>query len=204
MAREHRRVGINGLRQAFDEVRFGTRRILNLRESLPSAEDAAARAESWLRQQQVDGADEVLIVTGRGNRSIGGFSPVRDSVQRLLHVLKRRGVVSGHDEHTPGSFVVHVAPIAALWESPRRNRDRGKLPDSSIPPSLADLHPETRELLRELAERALENLGLKDTSGFVEAEMLHQFGAIAAGIGDDPRAEARLRSALRAALEQYE
>ena len=171
---------------------------------MPSAADAAARAESWLRQQQVDGADDVLIVTGRGNRSIGGFSPVRDAVRRLLHVLKRRGVVSGHDEHTPGSFVVHMAPMAALWESPRRNRDRGTLPASSTPPSLADVHPETRELLRELAERALEGLGLKDTSAFVEAEMLRQFGAIAAGIGDGPRREARLRAALRAALDQSE
>lgn len=202
MSRDDRRVGTNGLHQAFDEVRFGARRTLNLRESLPSAADAAARAEAWLRQQQVNRAGEVLIITGRGNRSFEGFSPVRDAVRRLLHVLKRRGVVAGHDEHTPGSFVVHLAPVTALWESPRRNRDRGAMPPERTPPSLTELKPETRLLLRRLAERALESLGLKETESFVEAEMLRQFGAIAAGIGDGPRRESRLRAALRAALEE--
>jgi hypothetical protein len=195
---------MNGLRQAFDEMRFGARRTLNLRESLPSAADAAARADAWLRQQQVNRADEVLIITGRGNRSAEGFSPVRDAVRRLLHVLKRRGVVTGHDEHTPGSFVVHIAPLTALWESPRRNRDRGIVPPAQTPPSLSELQPETRLLLRHLAERALEALGLKETEDFLEAEMLRQFGAIAAGIGEGPRREARLRAALRAALDREE
>jgi hypothetical protein len=202
MSRDSRRVGMNGLRQAFDDMRFGARRTLNLRESLPSAAEAAARADAWLRQQQVSGADEVLIITGRGNRSAEGFSPVRDAVRRLLHVLKRRGVVAGHDEHTPGSFVVHIAPIAALWESPRRNRDRGIVPPGQTPPSLSELQPETRLLLRHLAERALEALGLKQTGDFLEAEMLRQFGAIAAGIGEGPMREARLRAALRAALDR--
>jgi hypothetical protein len=204
MSRDDRRVGMNGLRQAFDEMRFGARRTLNLRESLPSAADATARADAWLRQQQVNRADEVLIITGRGNRSVEGFSPVRDAVRRLLHVLKRRGVVTGHAEHTPGSFVVTLAPLTALWESPRRNRDRGVVPPARTPPSLDELQPETRVLLRHLAERALEGLGLKDTEDYLEAEMLRQFGAIAAGIGEGPRREARLRAALRAALEQEE
>lgn len=44
---------MTGLQHAFDEVRFGAARTLNLRESLPTARDAASRLESWLRQQQV-------------------------------------------------------------------------------------------------------------------------------------------------------
>jgi hypothetical protein len=204
MSRDNRRVGMNGLRQAFDEMRFGARRTLNLRETLPSAADAAARAEAWLRQQQVNRADEVLIITGRGNRSAEAFSPVRDAVRRLLYVLKRRGVVAGHDEHTPGSFVVHLAPVTALWESPRRNRDRGVAAPPSIPPSLDELQLETRLLLRDLAERTLERLGLKETSSFLDTEMLRQFGAIAGGIGEGPLREARLCAALRAALDQEE
>ncbi len=204
MNRPSRRIGLKGLRQAFDEVRFGAQRTLNLRESLPTPEDATARAEAWLRQQQVDRADEVLIVTGRGNQSEGGVSVVRDAVIRLLHVLKRRGVITGHEEHTPGSVVVTLAPLSALWESPRRNRGRGIAPPPATPPSLDDLDDETRTMLRNLAERALEGLGLKDTATFLQGEMLRQFGAIAATVGDAPGREARLRTAIRAALDQHE
>src|SRR4051794_3816358 len=121
MRRPDRGEGLKGLRQAFDEVRFGAQRTLNLRDTLPTAADAVARTEAWLRQQQVERAEEVLIITGRGNQSEGGVSVVRDAVIRLLLVLKRRGVVRGHDEHTPGSFVVTLADVSALWESPKRN-----------------------------------------------------------------------------------
>jgi hypothetical protein len=204
MNRPSRRVGLKGLRQAFDEVRFGAERTLNLRESLPTPDAATVRTEAWLRQQQVDRADEVLIVTGRGNQSEGGVSVVREAVLRLLHVLKRRGVIAGHEEHTPGSFVVILAPLSALWESPRRNRGRGIAPQPKNPPSLDELDEETRTMLRNLAERALEGLGLKDTATFLQGEMLRQFGAIAATVGDAPGREARLRTAVRAALEQHE
>jgi hypothetical protein len=204
MNRPRRRAGLKGLRQAFDEVRFGPQRTLNLRESLPTPADAAARAEAWLRQQQVERAAEVLIVTGRGNQSEGGLSVVREAVVRLLHVLKRRGVITAHEEHTPGSFIVTPAPLSALWESPRRNRGRGIAPPPKTPPSLDDLDDDTRMMLRDLAERALEGLGLKDTATFLQGEMLRQFGAIAATVGDAPGREVRLRTAIRAALDQNE
>jgi hypothetical protein len=203
MRRPGRSVGLNGLRQAFDEARFGPARTLNLRESLPTAADAAIRAEAWLRQQQVDRAEEVLIITGRGNQSHGGVSLVREAVIRVLHALARRGVVAGHQEHTPGSLVVTLAPVSALSESPRRKSERVPLPPPS-PPSLSDLDEESRALLRDLAERALEGLGVKDTSAFLEGEMLKQFGAIAATIGDAPEREKRLKSAIRAAMEEHE
>jgi hypothetical protein len=204
MSRPSRRDGLKGLRQAFDEVRFGAQRTLNLRESLPTPEDATARAESWLRQQQVERADEVLIITGRGNQSKGGVSVVREAVIRLLFVLRRRGVVAGHEEHTPGSFVVSLAPMSALWESPRRNGGRGVAPPPPTPPSLDDLDADTKTMLRNLAERALEGLGLKDTTPFLQGEMLRQFGAIAATVGDAPDRETRLRAAIRSALDEHE
>ena len=47
-------------------------------------------------------------------------------------------------------------------------------------------------MLRDLAERALEGLGVKDTAAFLHGEMLKQFGAIAASVGDQPGREARL------------
>ena len=195
---------MKGLRQAFDEVRFGAQRTLNLRDSLPTAAAATTRTEAWLRQQQVERAGEVLIITGRGNHSADGVSVVREAVIRLFHVLKRRGVIREHEEHTPGSFVVTLADVSALWESPRRNRDRGVAPPPPVPPSLDDLDPDVRVMLRNLAERALEGLGVKDTATFLQGEMLKQFGAIAATIGDAPGREERLRAAIRVALDQHE
>ena len=204
MTSPRRRTGLSDLRQAFDEMRFGAENTLNLRDSLPTAAMAEARTEAWLRQRQVDRAAEVLIITGRGNQSDGGVSVVREGVQRLLLVLRRRGVVAGHLEHTPGSFVVTLAPLQALWESPRRKRGRGVAPMPPSPPSLESLDAETRSTLRNLAERSLEGLGIKDTDAFVPGEMLRQFGAIAATVGEAPDRDRRLAAAVRAALAQHE
>ena len=198
------RVGLNGLKQAFDEARFGPQRTLNLRESLPTADQATKRAESWLRQAQVARAGEVLIVTGRGRGSEGGVSVVREAIHALLHVLRRRGVVREFREHTAGSFVVTLAQIAELWEAPRRKRDRGKADPPDEPPSLQGLDETTRVLLRNLAERALEGLGVKETTEFIEGEMARQFSAIVASIGPERDDDASLRDAIRAALEQHE
>jgi len=204
MRHPKRRVGLSGLRNAFDEVRFGAQRTLNLRDSLPTPDAAAARAEAWLRQQQVDRASEVLVITGRGNQSENGVSVVREAVLRLLYVLRRRGVVSSHQEHTPGSFVVKLAPVAALWESPRRKGGRGVEPQPATPPSLDALDETTLGLLRALAERTLDAMGVREPAQFVEAEMLRQFGVIAKAVGTAPGREERLRNAVRNALEQQE
>ena len=53
MAESRRIHGLVGLQRAFDEVRFGATRTLNLRESLPTGAEAARRLEAWLRQHQV-------------------------------------------------------------------------------------------------------------------------------------------------------
>lgn len=204
MNRPKRPVGLQGLQQAFDEARFGASRTLNLRELLPTADQATTRTDTWLRQQQIEKAAEVLIITGRGNNSEAGISVVREAVIRLLHQLRRRGVVSGHEEHTAGSFVVKLAPVSALWESPKRNAGRGVAALPKTPPSLDELDDETRLLLRNLAERALEGLGIKETAEFLPGEMLKQFGAIAKSVGDAPDRERRLRAAVRAALDQHE
>lgn len=193
------------LHRAFDEARFGPRRTLNLREWLPTPEAAVARAEPWLRQCQVEGAEEVLIITGRGKHSAAGFSIVRQATIRLLHALKRSGVVAGHAEHTAGSFIVTIAPLSALWETPKRRRSRPPGPPPRITPASLDaLDADSQRILRDLAERALEGLGVKDTTPFLQGEMLRQFTAIAATIGNVPTRHARLRAALRAALNQHE
>lgn len=199
-----RRVGLDGLRQAFDEVRFGAERILNLRETLPTGDEAARRVELWLRQQQVDKAGEVLVITGRGNASHDGVSVVREAVIRTFHQLKRKGVVAEHAEHTPGSFVVTLAKLSQLVEAPARRRHPEDAPKPASPPSLESLEPPTRKLLRDLAERALESLGVFEKGTFLEGEMLRQFGAIAATVPPGPDREVRLRQAIRLAMEDYE
>ena len=210
MGRSRRRVPLTGLRQAFDEARFGPSRTLNLRESLPTAAEAAVRTEAWLRQQQMQARDvdeaEVLIITGRGRNSPGGVSVVRSTVLSLLSRLKHAGVVGDHREHSPGSFVVALAPVRSLWDAPKRRRNAEVSPPAPPEPAtLAVLDGDTRKLLRDLAERSLEMLGVRgDRDAFIEGEMLRQFGAIAASLPQGPRREERLRAALRVALEQYD
>ena len=208
MARSRRGMPLSGLRQAFDEARYGNGRTLNLRDGLPTPAEAVARAEAWLRQQQVElstrrGDGEVLIITGRGNNSPGGISVVRSAIEGLLHRLKQRGVVASHREHTPGSFVVTLAPVHALWSSPTRAPEIAPPPPD--PPSLEALDAETRALLRQLAERSLEQLGVRgDRDRFIDAEMVRHFSALAATIAADHQREDRLRAAIRRALEEYD
>ena len=200
-----RGVGLRGLWQAFDDARFGGDRTLNLRASLPTADEAARRAEIWLRQKQVEKAGEVLVVTGRGNNSEAGFSVVREAIIRTLHDLRRRNVVKEWEEHTPGSFVVRPDSMAALVEAPRRKQASPPRPAS--PPSLESLDPETRTLLRDLAERVLEGLGVHTKEPFLEGEMLKQFSRLARMIPphlEDRAREAYLREAVRRTLDDYE
>jgi hypothetical protein len=202
LATYHRRQLV-ALRQALDEARFGSERTLNLRASLPSAEEATRRAEAWLRQQQAARAGEVLVVTGRGNASPGGVSVVREQVVRLLASLRRRGVVADVREHTPGSFVVRLASLRTLTEAPRRRREPAAAPPPADPPAIRELEPETRRLLRRLAEHALQGLGIAGGEPFVEAEMIRQFALLAAGVPDGADREARLRDVIQRAIDDY-
>jgi hypothetical protein len=190
--------------KAFDEAAFGPRNILNLRDSLPTAADARHRTESWLRERQIARADEVLVITGRGNQSPGGVPVVRGAILSLLPLLRRRGVVSEWREHSPGSFVVRLASITELLEAPRRKGDRDSQPIEVDPRALAALDGSTRSLLRRLAVRSLEVLGVRETDKFVDAEMLSKFNALASGVPPGIAGEVRLRDAIKAALEQLD
>lgn len=192
------------LQQAFDELHFGPSHTLNLREQLPTAEQAVQRAEAWLRERQMARAGEVLVITGRGNQSEGGVSVVREAVAKLLTALKRRGVVTAVREHTPGSFVVRLAPVSALFEGGQRKREtRQTVPRD--PAVLAGLEPETRRLLRRLAQRVLESLGATRLDGrFVTDEMVRQFTVIAPGVPNGPDRELLLRSAIRLAMAELD
>jgi hypothetical protein len=194
----HKRHRLAEVKHALDEARFGSDRTLNLRASLPAAQEATRRAESWLRERQVAGVTEVLVITGRGNSSEDGHSVVREAVATLLRTLRRQGVVDETTQHTPGSFVVVLAPMRRLWESPRRKKDvLRRAPDAGPMPGI---EPETEQLLRELATRSLHALGVRDSSAFLDKEMATQFAALLRGLPDGADREARMRDAIRRAL----
>jgi hypothetical protein len=198
------RVSLQPVWKAFDEAEFGAKNILNLRESLPTGADARHRAEGWLRERQISQSSEVLLITGRGNQSPGGVSAVRAAIVSLLPLLRRKGVVSEWREHSPGSFVVRLAPITEMLDAPRRKRDREETQAPPDPLALAGLDTSTRSLLRRLAARSLEALGVRDIDKFIEAEMLSKFNSLAGGIAPGVEGEVRLRDAIAAALEQLD
>jgi len=112
--------------------------------------------------------------------------------------------VSEWKEHTSGSFVVRLASISSLLDAPRRKRERGAIQETSNPDSIKALDSSTLSLLRRLAIRSLESLGVRDPTSFVEAEMLAKFNSLAGGITPGAEGEARLREAIKAALEQLD
>ena len=191
------------IQKAFDELRFGAERTLNLRLTLPTAQQAAARVESWLRQHQVQRSGEVLVITGRGNNSEGGVSVVREASIRVFHELRRKGVLEGFAEHTPGSFVVTLAPVSAMLDAGKRRREQPPAPPPT-PPTLTALDEATRDALRVLAERSLDALGMRERAPFVEAEMLRLFGRLAASVPEGPNRERRLRDAIGAAMAEFD
>ena len=198
------RTPLHSVWTAFDEASFGLKNILNLREFLPTAADARFRVEAWLRERQVSKAGIVLVITGRGNQSPNGVSPVREATVALLPSLRRRGVVSEWKEHSPGSFVVKLAPISTLLDAPRRKREHNSSTPIPKPRSLEGLESSTLVLLRKLAVRSLESLGIRDPANFIEAEMVSKFNSLAAGVTPGVEGEARLREAIATALEHLD
>ncbi len=192
----------NHIQKAFDEVRFGSSRTLNLRESLPTADEARARADSWIRGKQVERAGELLVITGRGKGSEDGVAVVRQTILALFPSLRRRNVITKWEEHTAGSFVVTLAPVAAMFEAPGRRRERAvPLP---VPQSLSALDPETLSLLRDLASASLVMLGVHQPERFVESEMTTKFAKLTAALSGAEDPETELRAAIRHALEELE
>lgn len=190
------------LLRAFDEAQFGPARTLNLCESLPTVEAARIRSESWLRERQMQGEREVLIITGRGNSSYGGRSPVREGIVNSFPMLRRKGVVSEWREHSPGSFEVVLAPISALFDAPRRKGDsRGKENTAPARPLLEGLDPATTERLRYLAMRSLETLGIDQVASLVEAEMVSRFSLLA---GKTVGTSRDIKQAIEIAIEELD
>lgn len=196
----------SSLAHAFDEVRFGPARTLDLRAGLPSVAEAMERAEVWLRDRQVAKAGTVLVITGRGLGSPGGVGAIRQATVKLLSRLRRAGVVREVRTHTPGSFVVDLAPMTALF-APRARTRRRRI--SAVvpaePAAVSGLDAETRRDLRRLAEYALASLGAPVAHRFVEDEMLRQHAVLLECMAPDETDRAgRLRFLVAAALRAYE
>lgn len=186
--------------RGLDELRFGPERMLNLRESLPTAREAVVRCEKWLREQQVRDAREVLIITGRGSHSVGGIPVIKQAIEKLLFSLRRRGVVHAHAEHNPGAFAVTLAPLRALSDAAARRRDpRRASPDFAF----EGLAGETVSLLRDLAERSLESLSVDPTVDRVRDEMHRHLRVLAPGLGGR-EGDDELRDVLRRAIAEYD
>jgi hypothetical protein len=193
---------LKALWSALDEATFGVERTLNLREQLPSAADARARTETWLRARQVTRTESVLIITGRGNQSTGGVSIVREEILRLLPSLRRRGIVESWREHNPGALVVNLAPLNALLGAGRRRRDNELREKPSHPAALNGISPETRGLLRQLAIARLDALAVDATDQFIEDEMMRIFSTLLRSVPADGDRETSLQSAIRLAIEE--
>jgi hypothetical protein len=194
------------IQQAFDAARFGPSRTLNLRDGLPSGDEAAQRAIAWLRERQVTApGEDVLIITGRGKGSPDGVPVVREAVQRLFPMLRRRGVIVEAREHTAGAFIVRLASLRDLVDAPRRNKRRTPPPEPRDPAVLAGLDPETRAALRRLADYALDAFGVsRRTAAFVADEMVRQYSRLVESLPETADRDVRLRRAIDAALEEYE
>ena len=193
------------LHRAFDELRFGPSRTLDLRSTLPTAAEAVRRLEPWLRERQMAKVAEVLVITGRGKGSVGGIAVVRGAVSRLFITLKRKGVVAGVGEHTPGSFVVSLAPIRALFETMPRSRARAPRAAPADPKEFEALSASARAELRWLAERSLDALGAPRTERFVRDEMKRQFAVLSSAIAPtEKHREKRLRTLIAAAADAFD
>lgn len=188
---------------ALERARFGPLRTLNVRVSLLTAEESAARVEAWLRSKQVELTGDVLVITGRGAGSIGGVPVVKDATQRVLNRLRRLKVIEAYGEDTPGSFVVTLAPLRSLLEAPKRRSTPSPMP-ARRKPNIRGLKPDTRDRLQYLAGRALDALGVKRvTDKQVEAEMERQFSLIARTAPSGVDADKWVDSAVSRALREY-
>ena len=188
---------------ALERARFGPLRTLNVRASMLSGDESAARVEAWLRSKQVELKGDVLVITGRGAGSIGGIPVVKDATLRVLNRLRRLSVIESFGEDTPGSFVVTLAPLRALLEAPAR-RSTPKPAPSRRKPNILGLKPETRQRLRYLAARSIDALGVKRaTERQLETEMERQFSMIARTAPAGADADKWVDSAISRALTEY-
>jgi len=195
----------NALYRAFDEAQFGDARTLNVRDGLPTGAEAAARTDAWLRQKQVEGAREVLVITGRGTHSVSALPVIKTHVARRIAALRRAGVVANVTEHTPGSYVVQLSPMSSMLAASERLSPRSHETAGPLPRSMASLTPATQRMLRDLAERTLASLGIRNTtSAMITDEMERQTTLLTRSMPRDADRESWIRRAALRVLNDLE
>ena len=199
---QHRKPKLTALWHALDEAAFGAERILNLRESLPSAAEARSRTEVWLRARQVTKPEEVLIITGRGNQSAGGVGIIRKEILAMMPGLRRRGIVESWREQSPGSLIVKIAPTSSLFSAPKRRRGKENPHILHEEKVLEGLDDKTASMLRQLALRNLDTLGVDHETEFVKKEMQQIFSMLMSALPAGSRSEEALQLSIRNALEE--
>lgn len=197
----------NALYRAFDEAQFGDARTLNVRDGLPTGAEAAARTDAWLRLKQVEGVREVLVITGRGTHSISALPVIKTHVARRIAALRRAGVVASVTEHTPGSYVVRLSPMSSMLAASERSSSRSgqERKAQKLPQSIASLTPETQRIVRDLAERTLVSLGVRNTSSsIINDEMERQTALLTRSMPRDADRENWIRRAALRVLNDLE
>src|SRR5215211_2159853 len=194
---ERRKPKLTALWRALDEAAFGNERTLNLRESLPSAAEARDRTEVWLRGRQVTKPEEVLIITGRGNQSAGGIGIIRREILAMMPGLRRRGIVESWREQSPGSLIVKLAPTSALFSAPKRRRGKEARDIAQSDNVLEGVDVTTASMLRQLALRNLDGLGVDHDSEFVKKEMQQIFSTLMNALPAGTRTEEALQASIR-------
>lgn len=193
---------LTALWRALDEAAFGSERTLNLRELLPSAAGARTRTEVWLRARQVTKPEEVLIITGRGNQSAGGIGVIRREILAMMPGLRRRGIVESWREQSPGSLIVKLAPTSSLFSAPKRRRSKENSEEGRTDRVLEGLDQTTSTMLRHLALRNLDALGINHDDEFVQQEMEQIFSTLTSALPPGARTEEALRSSIQNALDE--
>lgn len=193
---------LTALWRALDEAAFGSERTLNLRELLPSAAEARTRTEVWLRARQVTKPEEVLIITGRGNQSAGGIGVIRREILAMMPGLRRRGIVESWREQSPGSLIVKLAPTSSLFSAPKRRRSKENSEEGRTDRVLEGLDQTTSTMLRHLALRNLDALGINHDDEFVQQEMEQIFSTLTSALPPGARTEEALRSSIQNALDE--
>lgn len=196
-------VNVHPIERAFDELRFGASRTLNLRDGLPTVAEAETRVEAWLRLKQAEGGGDVLVITGRGLGSLDGVGKVREAVLRRCTRLKRLNVVVSLREHGPGAVVVAVASLRALVSAPRLRTGQKVPPSVADPEELAALPDDLRALLREIATLTIQRLGVRDpNTEMILGEMRSQFASLASGVAGSHDPDLALRRVAARLLQE--
>jgi len=110
--------------------------------------------------------------------------------------------VASHNEHNPGAFRVQLAPLRELIDAPARRRERRE--PARPPIEIRGLSRETVGLLRELAARSLEALGVSVDDNRIDDEMHRHLRAMVPPLPAGPEMEEQLRDALRSAIAEYD